>query len=112
VDNDSFGEDITSKPYLKYEYQPVLKGLKIVEKEDFLKAINNGVSNHLYSLNPLGKKGRCFFYIKKSTLKALKEQESANFLFQTTFQLNQKDLIEVLKRKEPKRKRFRGKQTK
>jgi hypothetical protein len=58
VDNDSFSEDITSKPYLKYEYQTVSKGPKIVEKEAFLKAINNGVSDHLYSLNPLGKKGR------------------------------------------------------
>jgi hypothetical protein len=112
VDNDSFGKDITSKPYLKYEYQAVSKGPKTVKKEAFLKAFNNGVSDHLYGLNPLGKKGWCFFCIKKSTLKAQKEQESVSFLFQATFKLNHSDLIEVSKKKEAKRERFRGKQTK
>jgi hypothetical protein len=73
VDNDSFDKDITSKLYPKYEYQAVSKGLKIAEKEAFLKAINNRVSDHLYGLNPLGKKGWCFFYIKKNTLKVSKE---------------------------------------
>jgi hypothetical protein len=29
VKNDEFGEDIKSKPYPKYEYQPVVTGLKI-----------------------------------------------------------------------------------
>jgi hypothetical protein len=69
VDNDFFSEDITLKPYLKYEYQAVSKGLKTVEKEAFSKAFNNRVSDHLYGLNLLGKKGWCFFWIKKSTLK-------------------------------------------
>jgi hypothetical protein len=108
VDKDSFNKDITSKPYLKYEYQAVSKGLKIIEKEAFSKAINR-VSDHSYNLNLLEKKGRCFFCIKKSTLRAEKQQELANFLFQTTFQLNYFNLIEVLKKKEPKREQFRGK---
>jgi hypothetical protein len=64
MNKDSFNNDITLKPYLKYEYQAVSKGLKTVGKEAFLKAIDR-VSNHLYNLNLLEKKGRCFFYIKK-----------------------------------------------
>jgi hypothetical protein len=57
VNNDNFEEEITLNPYLKYVYQPVLKGLKLAEKEAFLKAINGVSLNHLYSLNLLKKKG-------------------------------------------------------
>jgi hypothetical protein len=39
VDNDSFGEDITLKPYPKYEYQAVSKGPKTAEKEAFQKLL-------------------------------------------------------------------------
>jgi hypothetical protein len=109
VDNDSFSEDITSKLYPKYQYQAVSKGPKRAGKEAFLNVINGFSSGHSYSLNPSKKRGYCFFCLQKSNLGAQKEQESANFLFQKTFRLNQEDLIEVPKRKEPKRERFRGK---
>jgi hypothetical protein len=58
--------DFTSKPYPKYQYQPFSKGPKTAEKQAFSQAINNGVSNHLYGLNQLEKKSRCFFCIKKT----------------------------------------------
>jgi hypothetical protein len=59
--------DFTLKPYLKYEYQAVLKGLKTVEKEAFFKTINR-VSNHLYNSHLLGKRNYCFFYLKKKAI--------------------------------------------
>jgi hypothetical protein len=100
------------KPYLKYQYQSPSKGSKTTEKEAFLKIINGSNVSHLYSLYPLKIKNSCFFYPKKSTLGPLKEQESAGSQFQKTFKLNQNNLINVLKPKEPKREQFRGKQTK
>jgi Transposase IS4 len=81
VNNDNFGEEITSKPYPKYVYQPVSKGPKLTEKEAFLKAINGVSSDHLYGLNPLDKCGFCFFCEKKSP----KSRKSTNSLFQKTF---------------------------
>jgi hypothetical protein len=69
--------DFTLKLYLKYEYQAVSKGLKTVKKEAFFKVINR-VSNHLYDSYLLGKRNYCFFYLKKSNLGPLKEQESVN----------------------------------
>jgi hypothetical protein len=68
VNNDNFEEKIALKPYLKYVYQPVLKGLKLVKKEAFLKAINGVSLDHLYGLNPLKKKGWCYFCLKKSII--------------------------------------------
>jgi hypothetical protein len=47
-------------------------------------------------------------YPKKSNLGPLKEQEKANSQFGMTFQLNQNDLVEVKKSKEPKKRRFQG----
>ena len=58
------------------------------------------------------KTGYCYFRPKKATLKDQKEQKLASFLSQRTFQLNQKDLIKVPKKEEPKRMRFQPKQTK
>jgi hypothetical protein len=55
VGNDSFGDDIILKPYPRYIYQAVSKGLKTAEKEAFLKTINR-VSDHLYGLNQLRKR--------------------------------------------------------
>ena len=48
VNSDEFGEEITSKPYPKYEYEEVSRGPKREGKEAFLEAIND-LSNHLYS---------------------------------------------------------------
>jgi hypothetical protein len=56
VNNNNFGEDITLKPYLKYHYKAVSKGSKSGKKEAFLETINRSFSDHLYDLNPLGKK--------------------------------------------------------
>jgi hypothetical protein len=70
VNNNDFGEEITSKPYSKYVYQPVLKGLKSAKKEAFLKAIND-FKNHLYNKHPLKKRGFCFFCSKKKQFKPL-----------------------------------------
>jgi hypothetical protein len=112
IDNDNFGEEITSKPYSKYIYEPVLTGLKPAKKEEFLKDINGFSSNHLYGENPLKKRGYYFFCPKKTILKDSKKQKSNNSLFQRTFQLDQNDLIEVDKREELKRKRFYLEKTK
>jgi hypothetical protein len=112
VDNDDFGVDFISKSYLKYQYQQPPKGPKSVEKDAFLKAINRSLTNHLHSLNPSNKRGYCFFCPKKTISEPLKEQEMNNFQYQTTFQLNHNDLIDVVKLKELKEKRFRPKQTK
>jgi hypothetical protein len=111
VDNDDFRVYFTLKPYPKYEYQAVSKGPKTTEKEAFLKAIN-GVSNHLHNSHPLGKRNYCFFYLKKSNLEPLKEQESVNFQFKITFKLDFSNLIEVLKPEQSKQKRFREKRIK
>jgi hypothetical protein len=67
---------------------------------------------HSYILDPLGRKRYCYFCPKKTILRPQKEEKSAGFSFQTRFQLNQSDLIEISKRNEPKKERFRGKQTK
>ena len=56
VKNDDFGEEITSKLYLKYVYQTAEKGSKPTEKETFLKAIDGFSSDHLYDENPLKRK--------------------------------------------------------
>jgi len=110
VDSDDFGEDIGSKPYLKYEYQSVSKGPKRASQKAFLEAISGSI-DHLYDLHPLRKKGYCVLCPKKSTLKALKESDSASCPFELTFQLDSEDLVEMRDRKEPKRVQFRGKQT-
>ena len=110
MDSDDFGEDIGLKPYSKYEYQSVSSGPKRAENEAFLKAINGSV-DHLYDLHPLRKKGYCVFCPKKSTLKALKELDSASFLLEPTFQLDYGNLVEVKDQKETKKERVRGKQT-
>jgi hypothetical protein len=65
VNNNNFKEEITLKPYLKYVYKIVKRGLKTVEKEAFLKAINRFSSNHLYGENLLINKGGIFFVRKK-----------------------------------------------
>ena len=108
VKNDDFGEEISSKPYPKYVYQSVSKGPKSAEKESFFESLNTFSLNHLYGENPLQKKGYYFFCPKK----AQKKQKLTNFLFEKTLQLNEKDLIEVKKRKKPKKNRLRLKQTK
>ena len=108
VKNDDFREEIISKPYSKYVYQPVSKERKSTEKEVFLETIDQFSFDHLYGENPLKKKGHYFFCPKKSQ----KLQKSAN-LFERTFQLNQeKAVIEVQKEEDRKRERFRLKQTK
>ena len=112
VKNDDFGEEITSKPYPKYVYQIAKKGPKTTEKEAFLEAINGISSNHIYGENPSKRVGYYWFCSKKDTLKDQKEQKSAISQAQKTFQLNQNDLIEIQKKKEPKRIQFRPKQTK
>jgi hypothetical protein len=66
VQNDKFGEDIESKPSLKYKYQSVLAGLKMQEKKAFLEAINRRFIEHLYVLHPLKKSGQYLFYSKKT----------------------------------------------
>jgi hypothetical protein len=85
VNNNDFGEDITSKLYLKYHYKAVSKGLKSVKKEAFSEIINGSFSDHLYNLNPLRKKNWCFFCLKKSIKRAEKERKSEDLLFQRTF---------------------------
>jgi hypothetical protein len=112
VNDNDFGEEITSKPYPKYVYQTAEKGPKSAKKEAFLKAINGNSSDYIYGENPLKKRGYCFLCPKKGQ-KGQKSQESTNFLFKRTLQLDkEKDLIEVQKRKEPKERRFRSKRTK
>ena len=111
MDNDDFGEEITSKPYLKYVYQPAKKGPKTAEKEAFLRAIDD-FSNHLYGENPSKKRGRYFFCTKKSNLKPSKKQELGQFSSYSTFQLNKEDNAEIWKEKGPKREEFRGKMVK
>jgi hypothetical protein len=69
--------DFTLKPYLKYQYQPPLKGPKITEKEAFLKAINRSLSDYLYCLYPFRKRNHYFFCLKKSNLGSLKEQKGS-----------------------------------
>jgi hypothetical protein len=100
------------KPYPKYQYQIPSERSKSTEREAFLSTINGPLSEHLYALNPLGKKGRCFFYLKKSTLGPFKEQELTDSNFKITFKLDSSNLIEVLKLNQSKQKRFQGKQTK
>ena len=61
MDSDNFKEEITLKPYLKYQYQTVLIRPKRKEKEAFLKVINDHL-NHLYGEIRRKKKGILFFY--------------------------------------------------
>ena len=65
VQNNDFKEEITSKPYPEYIYQPVLKGPKSNQKEAVLEQIDD-FSNHQYSENPSKKRGYCVFCIKKA----------------------------------------------
>ena len=102
MNSDDFGEDIASKPYPKYKYQTGFTKRKKDEKEAFLKAKNGFNSEHLYTQNPLGRKGLCFFCSKKTSKTPLKEQESSTFLNRKVFQLNQSDLIEIQEKESPK----------
>jgi hypothetical protein len=70
-----------------------------MKREAFLSTIIEPLLEHLYAPNPLGKKGRCFFCLKISTLGPLKEQESANSNFTIIFKLDSSktDKIVVLK---------------
>ena len=45
MNSDDFNKDITLKPYLKYKYKAVLKGLRTEGKKAFLKTINDNL-NH------------------------------------------------------------------
>jgi hypothetical protein len=110
VDSNDFGENIVSKLYPKYEYQSVSKGPKRGASKAFLEAINGSI-DHVYGLHPLKRKGYCNLCLRESTLRAPKEPNLANYLFQTTFQLNHKDLVEISSQIGPKVERFRGKQT-
>ena len=108
VKNDDFGEEITSKPYPKYVYEPVSKGPKSEKIEAFLENIDGFSSDHIYGENPLKKRGYCFFCPKKDQ----KKRKSTNFLFEKTLKLSKEDLVEIKEKKESKTKRFRSKQTK
>jgi hypothetical protein len=72
VNNNDFREEITLKLYLKYVYQPVLKGPRLVKKLAFLKAIID-FKNHLYNEHPLKKKVFAFFILKKTNLNPSKK---------------------------------------
>ena len=111
VKNDDFGEEITSKPYPKYVYEPVSTGPKSEKKEAILEHMNDSL-NHLYDQHPSRKTGYCFFCSKTTILKDQKKQNQIDSQFQRTFELNQHDLIQIEKKKEPKRTRIRSKQTK
>ena len=108
VKNNDFGEEIISKLYSKYVYQPLLKERKSIERKVFLETIDRFSFDHLYGKNPSKKKGHCFFYPKKS-----QKSQKAVSLFERTFQLNQeKAVIEIQKEENRKRKRIHSKQTK
>jgi hypothetical protein len=100
-----------SKPYPKYKYQSVSKGLKPIKKEAFLKAINGSNLDYIYSLNPLKTKGWCYFCLKKGILQPQKKEESETFQHKKVFQFNQESLIEVRERGRLKPVQIRGKQT-
>jgi hypothetical protein len=72
IDNNDFRIDFILKPYPKYEYQAVSRELKTAEKQAFLKACNESISDHLYDLHLLRKKGYYFFCIKKKQFRAFK----------------------------------------
>ena len=79
MDTNDFREKITFKPYLKYVYQPVLKGPKTAQKEAFLEAINRISLDHSYKENIFKKSGPCFFYLKKGAL-SIKKSRSGMIL--------------------------------
>jgi hypothetical protein len=112
VKNNDFGEEITSKPYSKYVYKIAKTGPKTTEKEAFLKAIDGDSFDHLYGLNPLKKKWVLLFLSQKTVLKDSKRPKSTDFLFDRIFLLNEESLIEVQKKEESKRRRYRSKRTK
>jgi hypothetical protein len=111
VDNDNFGEEITLKPYPKYVYKTAKKGPKSAEKEPLLKTINRVNLEHLYALNPLKKKGWCYFCSKNDVLLSQKGKDSRALLDQKVFKLNQQDLIECREKGGSKEVRNRGKLT-
>jgi hypothetical protein len=78
IDNDKFRVDFTLKPYPKYQYQPPLKRAKNFRKKDFLKAINRSPLNHLYGLNPLGKRNYYYFLFQKKQFKTSKRAGSTS----------------------------------
>ena len=61
MNSDDFREEITLKPYLKYQYQIDLGGRKSTEKTAFLEAINGLNIDHIYGLNLLVTKGLVLF---------------------------------------------------
>ena len=111
VNSDDFGEEITSKPYPKYEYEEVSVGRPSTDISAFLEAIDGSISDHIYGLNPLGKKSWCYFCPKKGFLEPEKEEESELIQNQRVFRLSQNDLIECQKKGGLKSVRIRGKQT-
>ena len=107
VKNNDFGEEITSKPYPKYVYEPVSKGPKSEKKESILEHVND-FSNHLYDEHPSKKRGYCIFCVKTSNIKPSNQQETDQFSSYLTFQLNNEDGSKLVEKKRPKRERFRG----
>ena len=106
-DND-FEEEITSKLYSKYVYEPVSKGPKLSKREAFSEPINDFL-NHLYGEHPLKKRGYCLYCVKKSNIKPSNQQELGQFSSYSTLQLDEKDESQLIERKRPKRERFRAK---
>lgn len=109
MDSDNFREEITLKLYLKYEYREISSERKRDEKEAFLEVIKKTELNHFFNLNPEKKREYYVFCVRKSNLNLIQEPEmnrSSSFL---TFELNKEDRLEILRKKNPEKERFRGK---
>jgi hypothetical protein len=111
VDSNEFGEDIASKPYLKYKYQEVSTGPKRGGKEASLNTIND-FSNHLYIERSRKERGHCYFCVEKSNKETEKKEDLLAFSLYPTFSLNEASEFKISEQTKPKRKRFRGKHTK
>jgi hypothetical protein len=78
VNNNDFNKDIILKLYSKYKYQSFLKGPKPEKNKAFLKDINGSISDHLYDLNLLEKKGY-YVILKKKQFQSIKRAEISKF---------------------------------
>jgi hypothetical protein len=111
VKNNDFGREITSKPYPKYVYETAKKGPKTAEKESFSTIINGSKLKHLYALNPLKKKGWCYFCSKNNISLLQKDKDLNTSLNQKVLKSDQQDLVECREKGGSKKVRNRGKLT-
>lgn len=110
VNSDNFGQDIISKPYPKYRYDPIYIGSKEGKKEAFIATFNQRKEVHLRGQHPAKIQRNCFFCSQKSNI-PLNSPDTTLSGGRALFHINNGRLFIESARKKTLKKQFRRKQT-